>query len=260
VRFVDVSEKAGIPAGVWGSMPVVADYDLDGFLDVYVARMGDHESLSPRPPWNARNGTRGTLLRNRGDGTFDDVSDEAGVDSAGWDMAAAWGDYDGDGYPDLYVANEFGENRLYHNDRDGSFTDRTREARAWDGGSAMGVAWGDYDGDGDLDLFVSGMHSNSGWAVMHPEFPLPIPWYFRLLGQFTDAVEIRRDEIVHELSRGSTLLRNDGDGTFTDVSDEAGVRDGQWGWGAEFLDYDNDGRLDLYAVNGFVTGPIEDDL
>jgi len=260
VRFIDVSEKAGIPAGVWGSMPVVADYDLDGFLDVYVARMGDHESLSPRPPWNARNGTRGTLLRNRGDGTFDDVSEEAGVDSVGWDMAAAWGDYDGDGYPDLYVANEFGENRLYHNDRDGSFSDRTHDAGAWDGGSAMGVAWGDYNGDGDLDLFVSGMHSNSGWAVMHPEFPLPIPWYYRWLGKLTDAVDIRRDEIVNELSRGSTLLRNDGDGTFTDVSDEAGVRDGQWGWGAEFLDYDNDGRLDLYAVNGFVTGPIEDDL
>jgi hypothetical protein len=90
--------------------------------------------------------------------------------------------------------------------------------------------------------------------------PLPMPWYFRLMGVFTDAVQIRSDIITDELSRGSSLMRNDGDGTFTDISDTAGVRDAQWGWGAEFLDYDNDGDLDLYAVNGFITGPIEDDI
>jgi hypothetical protein len=259
-RFVDVTQRAGIAPRRWGSMPVVADYDRDGFLDVYVARMGDHELTSPRPPQNARNGVRGTLLRNRGDGTFSDVSKEAGVDSPGWDMAAAWGDYDDDGWPDLYVANEFGNNRLYRNEGDGTFSDRSEESGTADGGSAMGVSWGDVDGDGDLDLFVSGMHSNSGWALFHPDFPLPIPWYFRLLGRFTDAVWQRADDITDRLSRGSTLLRNEGDGTFTDISDAAGVRDGQWGWAAEFLDYDNDGDLDLYAVNGFITGPLEDDL
>jgi hypothetical protein len=89
---------------------------------------------------------------------------------------------------------------------------------------------------------------------------MPIPWYFRFIGLFTDAVQIRADEITDQLSRGSTLLRNDGDGHFTDISDSAGVRDGQWGWGAEFFDYDNDGYLDLYALNGFITGPIEDDV
>ena len=77
---------------------------------------------------------------------------------------------------------------------------------------------------------------------------------------FTDEVQRRADEITDRLSRGSTLFRNEGDGTFTDISDAAGVRDGQWGWGAEFLDYNNDGRLDLYAVNGFISGPIPDDL
>jgi hypothetical protein len=259
-RFVDVTKQAGIPAGRWGSMPVVADYDRDGFLDVYVSRMGDHENTSPRPPYDARNGVRSTLLRNRGDGTFADVSEQAGVNSPGWDMAAAWGDYDGDGWPDLYVANEFGNNRLYRNERDGTFSERTAESGVSDGGSAMGVAWGDIDGDGALDLFVSGMHSNSGWALFHPDFPIPIPWYFRFIGLFTDAVQKESDKITDQLLRGSTLFRNDGDGTFTDISDSAGVRDGQWGWAAEFLDYDNDGRLDLYAVNGFITGPIEDDL
>jgi hypothetical protein len=259
-KFVDVSERAGIAPGRWGSMPVVADYDRDGYLDLYIARMGDHELDSPRPPNGARNGVRGTLLHNQGDGTFADVSKQAGVDSPGWDMAAAWGDYTGDGWPDLYVANEFGNNRLYRNERNGTFSDQTKVAGALDGGSAMGVTWGDIDGDGDLDLFVSGMHANSGWILVHPDFPLPIPWYYRFLGLFTDAVQIRSDEITDQLSRGSTLLRNEGDGRFTDISDGAGVRDGQWGWGAEFLDYDNDGHLDLYAVNGFITGPIEDDV
>jgi hypothetical protein len=259
-RFIDVSQEAGVPAGRWGGMPVVADYDRDGFLDIYVSRMGDHENKSPRPGNDARNGERGTLLRNRGDGTFDDVSKQAGVDSPGWDMAAAWGDYDGDGWPDLYVANEFGNNRLYHNDGDGTFSNRTAEAGVTDGGSAMGATWGDVDGDGDLDLFVSGMHSNSGWALFHPDFPMPIPWYFKFIGLFTDAVQKEADVITDRLLRGSSLFRNEGDGSFTDISDSAGVRDGQWGWAAEFLDYDNDGRLDLYSVNGFISGPLKDDL
>jgi hypothetical protein len=259
-HYVDVTERAGIPRGRWGSMPVVADYDRDGFLDVYVSGMGDHERTAPRPTYDARNGVRGTLLRNRGDGTFADVSSQAGVDSPGWDMVAAWGDYDGDGWPDLYVANEFGNNRLYRNEQNGTFSERASETGTADGGSAMGVAWGDIDGDGDLDLFVSGMHANSGWVLFHPKFPALIPWYFRLMGLFTDNVQRRADSIIDQLSRGNSLFRNEGDGTFTDISDSAAVRDGQWTWAAQFLDYDNDGRLDLYAVNGFITGPQPDDL
>lgn len=258
--FVDVTERAGVPAGIWGSMPVVADYDRDGFLDIYIARMGDHENLAPRPTWDARNGVRGTLLRNLGDGRFAEVSKSAGVDSPGWDMAAAWGDYDNDGWPDLYVGNEFGNNRLYRNEHDGTFSDRTIESGAGDGGSTMGTAWGDVDGDGNLDIYSVGMHANSGWVLFHPQFPLPIPWRFRLLGKFTDAVQDRSDEITERLSGGSSLFRNNGDGTFEDISKSAGVRDGQWGWGAEFLDYDNNGTLDIYAVNGFITGPLQDDV
>jgi hypothetical protein len=259
-RFADVTAQAGIPPGRWTSSVAVADYDRDGFLDLYVARMGDHEKTAPDPNYSAANGVPNTLLRNDGDGTFSDVTARARVGSTGWDMAAAWGDYDGDGWPDLYVANEFGDNALYRNERDGTFTERARAAGVTDGGAGMGVAWGDYDGDGDLDLFVSNMHANSAWALFHPDFPAPIPWPYRLLGLFTAEVQRRADAFIDRLSRGSTLFRNEGDGTFTDVSDTAGVRDAQWGWAAEFLDYDDDGTLDLYAVNGFISGPIQDDV
>ncbi len=259
-HFVDVTAAAGVPPGRWGSMAAAADYDRDGYLDLYVLRMGDQEATVPRPNYAATNGVPGTLLHNNGNGTFTDVTGRAHVENGGWGMAAAWGDYDGDGWPDLYVANEFGRNRLYHNERDGTFTERAEAAGVVDGGAGMGVAWGDVDGDGRLDLFVSNMHANSAWALFHPDFPAPIPWRYRLLGLFTAEVQRRSDDIIDCLTRGSTLYHNNGNGTFTDVSDAAGVRDAQWGWAAEFLDYDNDGRLDLYSVNGFITGPLQDDV
>jgi hypothetical protein len=241
-------------------MGTVADYDRDGFLDLYVVRMGDEEGTVPRPNYSATNGVGGTLYRNNGNGTFSDVTKRARVGHTGWDFAGAWGDYDGDGWPDLYLVNEFAGNALYHNEHDGTFTERAADAGVADGGAGMGVAWGDYDGDGDLDLYVSNMHANSAWALFHPDFPAPIPRRFRLLGFFTDEVRRRSDAIIERLTRGSTLFRNDGNGHFTDVTDAAGVRDTQWGWSAEFLDYDNDGRLDLYAVNGFLSGPLLDDV
>jgi len=106
-------------------MATAADYDRDGFLDLYVVRMGDHENGAPRPNYNARNGVPSTLFHNNGDGTFTDVTARAGVGDTGWDLAGAWGDYDDDGWPDLYVANEFGGNALYHNEGNGTFTERS---------------------------------------------------------------------------------------------------------------------------------------
>jgi hypothetical protein len=235
-------------------MPIVADYDRDGFLDVYVVRMGDQEKTAPQPSWDARNGVPHALYHNNGDGTFTDVTAAAGIDETGWGLAGAWGDYNNDGYPDIYVGNEFGFKSLYRNNRDGTFTNVAQAAGALDRGAAMGISWGDYDNDGNLDLFISNMYANSRWALLHPDFPPPVPWYL----SWVPRSDI--DAIIDELTQGSTLLHNNGDGTFTDVSDKAGIRDGQWGWGAEFFDYNNDGRLDIFAVNGFLTGPLLDDV
>ncbi len=259
-HFTEVTAAAAIPASRWTSMPAVADYDRDGFLDLYLVHMGDHEKTVPEPSYAARNGVRSVLLHNERNGTFRDVTAHAGVGFHGWGLAGAWGDYDGDGWPDLYVANEFGSNALYRNRHDGTFEEVAARAGVTDGGAGMSVAWGDYDGDGDLDLYVSNMHANSGWALFHPDFPLPIPTAFRVLGLLTSEVRRRGEAITDRLLRGSTLFRNDGGGRFTDVSDAAGVRDAQWGWSAEFLDYDNDGTLDIYATNGFISGPILDDV
>jgi len=258
-RFEDVTKAAKIPAGRWASMPAVADYDRDGHLDVYVIRMGDHETTAPEPNYDAWNGLPNTLLRNRGDGTFEDVTERAGLGDMGWGLAGAWSDYDDDGWPDVLVGNEFGVSCLYRNKGDGTFEEVGKQAGTADRAATMGVTWGDYDNDGDLDLFLSNMYANSRWALFHPDFPAPIPWPYRLLSWLTPEVRRRSDEIVDHLTRGSTLLRNDG-GKFTDVSDEAGVRDAQWGWATEFIDYDNDGRLDLYAQNGFITGELPDDV
>jgi hypothetical protein len=259
-RFVDITEQAGIPEGDWSSMAAVADYDRDGLLDVYIVRMGDYEKTTPKPNYEASNGLADQLLHNNGDGTFTDVTRRAGVGDTGWGLAGAWADYDEDGYPDLYVANEYGFSVLYHNRGDGTFEDVSEKSGARIRTAGMSVAWGDYDGDGHLDVFVSGMYANSRWALFHPDFPAPIPWYYRVLGHFNPEVERRTDGIIEDLTRGSTLLHNNGDGTFTDVSAQAGVRDAQWGWAAEFVDYDDDGLPDLFSQNGFVTGEIPDDI
>jgi len=252
--FTDATAAAGIAPSVWASMPIVADYDRDGRLDVFVVRMGDHEHTSPIPNWDAHNGTPDSLYHNNGDGTFSEVSTAAGVDDRGWGLAAAWGDYDEDGWPDLYVGNEFGIGALYHNEQDGTFRNASTAANVHSRSTVMGVTWGDYDNDGHLDLYLSNMYANSRWALFHPEWPVPMAWYLRWVPR--DGV----DTVIDELSGGAVLLRNNGDGTFSDVSDVAGIRDAQWGWAAEFVDYNNDGHLDIYNSNGMITGPILDDV
>lgn len=247
IRFEDIAQKAGIhfvlencptpmkyqpetmPAGI-----ALFDYDGDGFLDIYLVNGAEMPSLVKTGPkyWNR-------LFHNNGNGTFTDVTEHAGVAGAGYGMGAAVGDYDNDGRPDLFLANLNG-NQLYHNNGDGTFTDVTAKAglsggvfngrKMW----SISAGWFDYNNDGLLDLFVSNYcqwdpryepvcMGLDGRGYCHPDSFAPLP---------------------------NSLYRNNGDGTFTDVSKETGISSSIGrGMGVVFADYDGDGFPDVFVAN-----------
>jgi hypothetical protein len=240
--------RAGTPAAFYSLS--VADFDLDGDLDIFGARyVQTRYGVSvPEPFHDANNGPPNHLMRNDGERGFTDVTREVGLDvnNRRFSLVGVWADYDDDGDPDLYVANDFGRNNLYRNDQ-GKFTDVAAHAGVEDQAAGMGVSWADYDLDGDLDLHVTNMFSAAGNRVAYqPRFK-------------RDAAEPTLESIRRH-ALGNTLFANQGDGTFRDVSDVAGIRMGRWGWGARFVDWNNDGRDDVVVPNGFLTGAIEDDL
>lgn len=203
------------------------DYDLDGDIDIYFVNGADLPGMqSDVPPTNA-------LYRNDGDSTFTDVTADAGVGDGGYGFSCAVGDYDNDGFPDLYITN-FGPNVLYHNNGDGTFTDVTTQARVGDALWGASAAFADYDNDGDLDLFVSNYVAFD--VEENPECGVRgMPMHCGP-GAFKGTA--------------SVLYRNNGDGTFTDVTRQAGVfnRQGK-GMGVVWCDYDNDKDVDLFVAN-----------
>ncbi len=233
-----------------------ADYDADGDLDVYAtAYVAPSEwdrqgglGLQPLPYHDANNGAANVLVRNDGEWTFTDVTSETGLDvnNRRWSFAAAWADYDGDGDQDLYVANDFGRNNLYRNDG-GRFVDVAAEAGVEDSASGMSVSWGDYDGDGRLDLYVGNMFSSAGNRIVPQD------------GFQPGAGESVKSDF-RRFARGNTLFRNNGDGTFRDVSEAAGVTMGRWAWSSPFVDLNNDGWEDLVVGNGYITNENSGDL
>ena len=253
VVFQDVAAKAGLTG--WhhvmgtpekkfiietvGSGVGLLDYDNDGWLDIYLVNGStyDAETGKTTPPHAA-------LFHNNHDGTFTDVAAKAGVTNDRWGFGVAVGDYDNDGWPDLYVTN-FGKNRLYHNNHDGTFTDVAEKAGVSLGNWSTGPTFGDYDGDGRLDLFVPGyVH----YDFEHPPIPgSPVVAF--------PTCEFRGLKVMCGprglLGERDHLFHNNGDGTFTDVSDKAGVADknAYYGLTAVFADLNNDGRVDLAVAN-----------
>ena len=208
------------------------DYDNDGWMDIYFVNSGKCDFFDPHPP------LRNALYRNNRDGTFTDVTETAGVGGGGYGQGVAVGDYDGDGFPDLYVT-QYGGNILYHNNRDGTFTEVTEKAGVATSGWSSSAVWFDYDNDGKLDLFVCrfvdfskeknkdcrvGEDAKRGYCIPHVYRPT-----------------------------ASWLFHNNGDGTFTDISKPSGIADhlGK-AWGVVATDIDNDGLTDLFVANDTV--------
>jgi hypothetical protein len=240
--FEDVTDKAGVRGGGFSTGAAWADYDRDGDVDLFVSRYV-HVDINNLPafgstkfcqfkgvpvqcgPWGME-GESDLLYHNRGDGTFEEVSKKAGVDDPDkyYGLGATWGDYDNDGWPDLFVADDATPNHLYHNNRDGTFTDEAMvagialnsEGQAL---GSMGVTWGDYDHRGRLSMFIT---------------------------EFAD--------------QPNTLYRNlgsdkPGANAFEDVAMSSHLGQPSLptvGWGTSFFDMDNDGWLDLFVANGHV--------
>jgi Flp pilus assembly protein TadD/peroxiredoxin len=230
----------------------IADYDRDGFLDVYLSvysyhyGAGEAKAGTPTPYHDAVNGPPNVLFRNDGRGSFLEVTREVGLDAGNdrFSFSTAWGDYDGDGWPDLVVTNDFGRKNLYHNlgRRDGKvrFEDVAKKAGVEDHAAGMSILFFDYDGDGRLDIYGGQMWSDSGVRVTaSPDFMPDAPPDVRAL--------------YRHHAQGNSLLGNRGDGTFEDVTLKARVNMGRWSWSTGALDFDCDGWEDLYMVNGMVT-------
>jgi hypothetical protein len=245
VQFVDVAAQAGITVQnvsgkrekdliieAKGGGVGFLDYDGDGDLDIYVI---NGSSFTPSEPGQE---PTNRLYRNEGDGTFSDVTRQAGVGDSSWSMGCAAADFDNDGDVDLYVTN-YGPNRLYRSEGDGTFADVTESAGVGDERWGTGAAFGDYDVDGDLDLYVA------NFVYFDPDHP-------PLTGRF----EVWKDIRVFPGPRAydgaaDILYRNNGDATFTDVTSQVGDlgKAAYNGFQCLFGDIDNDGYPDLYVAD-----------
>ncbi|HEX7312306.1 MAG TPA: CRTAC1 family protein [Pyrinomonadaceae bacterium] len=245
-RFTDITEQAGvvfkhvsspekryIVESMSGGVALF-DYDNDGRLDIYLVNSLTVDLVKTKGK------TRSILYRNRGDGTFADVTEKAGIGDVGWGMGAAVADYNNDGFEDLYVTC-VGPNRLFKNNGDGTFTDVTEKAGVGDPRWSAGASFFDYDADGNLDLFVANY----------------VAFDFNNLPEFGKGKLCQYKGIPVQCGPrglpgdGDSLYRNNGDGTFTDVTKKAGVADANGFYGMQPIasDLDEDGLIDLFVAN-----------
>lgn len=246
VEKPDVFRFRTPPQGSFTGM-AAADYDRDGLVDLYlccyVYFQSEDQYRYPAPYHAAQNGPPNFMFRNQltadGGGSFEDVTEACGLNQNNdrFSFAPAWCDSTGDGWPDLYVANDFGRNNFYRN-RGGKFQDEAAKAGVEDIGPGMSAAWFDYDGDGRADLYVSNMWTAAGQRVTKdPAF----------------ALAAGAPEAYRRHTKGNSLYRNRGDGTFEETGPAEGVEMGRWAWSSGGFDFDHDGVPEILVTTGMVS-------
>ena len=239
------------PQGVFTGM-AAADYDRDGNVDLYLCTylffQSEDQYRYAVPYHDAQNGPPNYLFRNRlaASGFFEDVTASTGIhqNNNRFSFAPAWCDFDGDGWPDLYVANDFGRSNLYRN-RQGRFRDEAAEAGVENMAPGMSAAWFDYDGDGRADLYVSNMWTAAGQRIVRDAAFAPARGHATEYSSHT---------------KGDALYHNSGDGRFADTAGVEGVAMGRWAWCADGIDFDNDGAPEIYIAAGMLTNSSKKDL
>jgi len=239
--------RGGFPGAPYPFSLSASDFDLDGDLDIYTCIYGagnqpkkrGFEASSPTPFNDAENGGRNVLLSNLGGFQFADVTREVGLDqnNTRWSFSASWEDYDRDGDPDLYVANDFGRNCLYQNNN-GQFSNIARRAGVEDMAAGMSVSWGDSNRDGAPDLLIGNMFSSAGQRVSYQR---------------------NYEAGKKRMARGNTLFIGSKDG-FQDASIASGITNSGWAWSSGFADLNNDGWEDIVVTNGYLSNSRDDDL
>ena len=239
--FKEMAHAYGLDVKDSSVMAAFCDYDRDGWLDVYIAT--NILDITAHP-----NGQRGYLLHNNRDGTFTNVTDHSGISGEAQSHSATWWDYDNDGWPDLFVAYDYGiPDNLYHNNRDGTFTDVTDRTLPHTSFSSMGSDLGDVNNDGLIDFFVADMASTTHQKDHH----------------MTADFRARTSEIPDEAPTApkyhrNALLLNTGTDRTLEGAFLAGISATDWTWAVRFEDLDNDGHLDLFVTNGFPRDPSVD--
>jgi Flp pilus assembly protein TadD/peroxiredoxin len=248
----DAFHFAEAPQGTF-TCAAFGDYDRDGRLDIYFCLYSYYRGLDqyqyPSPYYNAKNGPPNYLLHNEGNWTFRDVTAETGMNQNNdhYSFDCHWCDFDGDGWLDLYVVNDFGAKNLYHNKGKGTFSDIAGSAGVLDIGPGMSGCWFDANNDGRMDLYVSDMWEAAGTRLTaQPDFMPHAPEAVRAL--------YRRH------ARGNSLFLSEGALRFGDVTAQAGAERAGWSWSGFAWDFDSDGHEDIYVCTGMVSGPDPNDL
>ncbi len=235
-HFTDVSAEVGVKKYMFSYSVCVLDYDLDGYLDLYVCNYGQF-GLARNNSWDqGDNGRPDALFHNLNGEKFEEVAAEVGVADDHWSFAVASADYDRDGDQDLYIAHDYARNSFFANQGDGHFKEIAAQAMAEDLGFGMGANWCDLNNDGLLDLYIANMS---------------VPIAERILKRLNKKADGMMG--MMKLSQGNTILLQQNDGSFVSAPLEMGGVRGGWAWGCAPNDFDLDGRLDVFCTNGYIT-------